>query len=117
MAVSREPQINALLARARTDLLAIEREYQASLHAQSIADDLKIDIKRFCGDLRSVLDYLAHEIRNRYCRPVKSGERFYFPILLDRSRFEAQMKRWFPDLDQANPDLWTYLILPRRSSA
>src|SRR5215207_3225339 len=109
MTVSRNSQINALLSRARADLAAIEHEYEASLHEQSIADDLKIDIKRFCGDLRSVLDYLAHEIRNRYCRPAKTGERFYFPILPDRPTFEAQMRRWFPDLDQAKPDLWTYL--------
>ncbi len=106
---SREEDIKALLNRAEKDLHKIESQYDASLRNQSISADLKIDIKNFCENLRSVLDYLAHEIRETCCPTAKAQERFYFPIFPDQAQFEAQMARWFANLDIACPDLWRYL--------
>ena len=105
----REKSVEALLARSTRDLAAIEEEYEASLRAKSVSDDLRIDIKNLCENLRSVLDYLARDIRESHCPGANPKERFYFPILPNRRQFEAQMHLWYPGLDASNRELWDYL--------
>jgi len=113
----RTASIKALLDKSKQDLAKIECEYNKSLHAKIIDPNLKIDIKNFCENLRSVLDYLSRDIREKYCPPASITERFYFPILPDQTQFEAQMSRWFPNLQVASPDLYLYLesIQPYKS--
>lgn len=106
---SRSQSRSALLTRASSDLAKVEAGYSASLHARAIATDLKIDIKNLCENLRSVLDYLAQDIRVKYCPASKSSDRFYFPILPDRGQFEGQVDRSYPGLRAAAPELWGYL--------
>ena len=55
------------------------------------------------------MDYLAHDIRETHCLKTKPDDRFYFPILTDRKRFESYTDRWFPDLAKTKPNLWKYL--------
>ncbi len=105
----RQSDIRALLKRSKENLVRIESKYNSSLLKKSIEPDLKIDIKNFCENLRSVLDYLAHDIREKYCSPPKSGELFYFPILQSIGDFKAKMAIWFPGLEQNSKDLWIYI--------
>lgn len=109
MASSREPRIRALLRRSEQDLAKIEAEYNNSLRAASIDADLAIDIKNFTGNLRSVLDYLAHDIRERYCPKAPTNAIFYFPILSDAASFKSKMSTWYPGLDSAAPQLYSLL--------
>jgi len=106
---SRSQSRAALLARGDSDLAKVEAGYKASLQARAIAVGLKIDIKNLCENLRSVLDYLAHDIRANHCPMTKPPKWFYFPILSDRTQFEAQVDRWYPGLRIASPKLWSYL--------
>lgn len=101
--------IRALLERSNQDLSKIEEEYNKSLHAKSIDPNLKIDIKNYCENLRSVLDYLARDIRDKYCPSAKSNDRFYFPILPDGNQFSNQTQKWFPDLHKSCQDLYSFL--------
>lgn len=70
---NRIDSINALLERSKQDLTGIEQEYNKSLHTKKIEPSLKIDIKNLCENLRSVLDYLARDIRDKFSPPAKSG--------------------------------------------
>jgi len=106
---NRIDSINALLERCKQDSASIEQEYNKSLHAKKIEPSLRIDIKNLCENLRSVLDYLARDIRDKFSPPAKSGERFYFPILPDSTQFNTQMPKWFPNLKTNCPDLYAYL--------
>jgi len=108
----------ALLAHATRDLAKIEAEYQASLNARSIEAALRVDIKNLFENLRSVLDYLAQDIRAKYCPSAKPRERFYFPILPDPQQFVAKMKQWYPALETRSKALYDYLgsIQPYQSS-
>ena len=106
---NRHDSRSALLAHATRDLAKLEAEYQASLQARSIDAALRVDIKNLFENLRSVLDYLAQDIRAKYCPPQKPGERFYFPILPDHQQFVAKMKQWFPDLESRARPLYDYL--------
>ena len=106
---NRKTDIQALLERVDRDAEKIEREYNDSLHAKVIQPDLRIDIKNLFENLRSILDYLAHEVRERYCSGASSKERFYFPVLPDKLTFDAQVDRWFPGLRGVCPDLITFI--------
>jgi hypothetical protein len=106
---SRKANIKALLARADADAAKIEREYNDSLHAKSLNPELRIDIKNLFENLRSVLDYLAQDIRDRYCTSVNPRDRFYFPIFTDKPSFDAQIDRWYPGLRSVCPDLVAFL--------
>ena len=107
--MNRQSDITALLGRAEQQLEAIAKEYDSSLHAQEIAAPLRVDIKNLCENLRSVLDYLAHDIRDKYCTSAKSSDRFYFPILPDATQFSARTNQWFPGLQVAAPAAWAEL--------
>ena len=106
---TRRDSIEALLKQCDEDIVSIEQEYNSSLDRQKIATDLQVKIKSFCEHLRSALDYVAHDIREKYCKDADPGMRFYFPILLSRSEFESQTNKWYPKLDGRVPDLWAYL--------
>lgn len=106
---NRKKDVDALLIRSQNDITAIEESYQNCLHAQCISTELKIDIKNLCENLRSVLDYIAHDIHDEYCSGANSKSAFYFPILPDNRQFQSQTERWFPGVYASCPDLWDYL--------
>lgn len=106
---NRKTNIQALLARVDIDAERIKREYNASLNERTVRADLCIDIKNLFENLRSILDYLAHEVRERYCSGANPNQRFYFTILTDRATFDILVDRWFPGLRTACPDLIVFL--------
>lgn len=98
---SRQASIRALLDKAAGQVSKIEAEYYKSLNAQTIDPALRIDIKNACENLRSVLDYLAADIRERHCPTAPASDRFYFPILPDKKMFDTRLDQWFPGLRQS----------------
>lgn len=107
--MSRIDDINALLDRADKLFPKMENDYNDSLHSKSISSDIKIDIKDFFGHLRSILDYLAHDIRDKHCPSANSSDDLYFPIRSDRTKFDNYINRAYPDLSTNCPDLYAYL--------
>ncbi len=105
--MSRYNDIQAHLKVARASLATIQKRYQSSLEAKEIDPQLKIEIKNYLENLRSVLDYLASEINERYC--VKRT-RAYFPTSCkDSQTFHKHMNRYFPGLEATRKDLFTEL--------
>lgn len=107
--MQRENEINALIVRARDQLREIKAEYEKSLHEQKVSDLLKVDIKNFCENLRSTLDYLAHTIRETHCPTANARTRFYFPIFQNNQSYASQMSNWYPGLNTSAPVLYQYL--------
>lgn len=105
----RKNSIETLLKRCDADLAKIEQEYKDSLHQQQVRSDLQVDIKNFCENLRSVLDYIAHDIRETHCPDADPQARFYFPIFDSKVGFDGQAKKWYPGLDAKAQALWSYL--------
>src|SRR5438445_2719326 len=104
----RQANIDALLARSDQDFVNIRGNYEKSLHQKAVSPELKIDIKNFCGNLRSVLDYIAHDVRE-VCCPLAPQAIFYFPILPNMESFNATIRKAYPGLQAARPDVWNYL--------
>ena len=107
--MSRKADITALLSKADGQLAAIVREYESSLHKQNVESALRVDIKNYCENLRSVLDFLAHDIREKFCPSANPKARYYFPILPDSAQFSVQTSQWYPGLQSASPIIWSVL--------
>lgn len=97
--MTRKADIEALLERANKAEPKIIEEYNKSLRDKTIGNNLKIDIKDYFSHLRSVLDYLAHDIVETYCPNANPKDRLYFPISSDQSSFEGIMRKSYPDLN------------------
>jgi hypothetical protein len=106
---NRKANIQALIVRCEADLAKVAKEYRNSLDAQKIGNDLKVDIKNLCENLRSVLDYIAHDLGEKYCPDADPKTQFYFLIRLSKPDFEGSMERSYPGLHERAPDLWAYL--------
>lgn len=96
--MSRKNDIEALINRAEVKLPEIMKEYDNSLHDKTVKSALKIEIKDYFGNLRSALDYLAHEIVEKYCPNANPKDQLYFPIRNDQSAFDGIMNKSYPDL-------------------
>ena len=107
--MNRFNNINALLSRLDTLLPKIESEYNSALQIQTISSDLKINIKDFVSHLRSILDYLAHDIRDTYCPTADSTANLYFPIRNDKVNFDQYINGAYPGLPTNHITLYNYL--------
>lgn len=114
--IARAQNIEAILKRCQSDLEEIEEKYNESLNARYIDPNLKININ-FLGNLRSVLDYLAHEIKEKN-NPSIGSAKFYFPIADNLAQFTSNVSNWFSRLDSNFPELFNYLesIQPYKDS-
>ncbi|MBP6908294.1 MAG: hypothetical protein KBB75_00525 [Candidatus Pacebacteria bacterium] len=107
--MTRKDDIEALLERAEKAELKLTEEYNKSLHDKTISSDLKIDIKDYFSNLRSILDYLAHNIVEKYCPNADPKDRLYFPIGSDQSSFEGIMRKSYPDLSLSSAKVYSIL--------
>jgi len=107
--MSRKDDIEALISRAEKSLPKINDEYDEALHSKTISADLRIDIKEYFSNLRSVLDYLAHEIVGKYCPNANPSDLVYFPIRADQSSFQGTMTKSYPDLLTINKKVYDIL--------
>ncbi|PIR04177.1 MAG: hypothetical protein COV59_03255 [Candidatus Magasanikbacteria bacterium CG11_big_fil_rev_8_21_14_0_20_39_34] len=108
--MKRAKSIKALLKKAAQQLEEITKEYNNSLHKKQIKPELKVEIKNLFENIRSVLDYLANEIRESSVVNNQGSKIFYFPILPDLTSFEKCINKWFPGLKDGNLDLYSYLL-------
>ena len=108
----RKENVNSLLNHAKTDLDKIESEYNNALKNKNIPDSLKIDIKNFLENLRSVLDYLAHDIYEQKVHPVRIAngdppiQKIYFPYGKTSNNFNFRLGTCFPNLSNIDNDLF-----------
>lgn len=116
--MARKADMEALLERAEKAEPKIIEEYNKSLHDKTIGSNLKIDIKDYFSNLRSVLDYLAHDIVEKYCPNADPKNRLYFPIGSDQSSFEGIIRKSYPDLSTNSPKVYGILenIQPYKKS-
>ena len=98
--MSRKNDIEALFKRDENLLIEIELKYEKALVKKEISYDLQIDIKDFLGNLRSILDYLACDLVEKFCQFTNAKDRIYFPIRNDKTTFDFVIKKSFPGLSK-----------------
>jgi len=101
--MKRSASIKALISKAESGFNNLKVEYNRSLHDKQIREELKVDIKNIFENLRSCLDYIAHEIFASHCAGAKEPSRLYFPIRLTAKEFGIAITTDFPGLESASP--------------
>ena len=107
--MKRKKDIEALLKRSEAAQVEISKEYEKSLNDREISAELRIDIKDFFGNLRSTLDYIAHDIVEAYCPNANPRNILYFPIRSDQRNFDIEINRSYPDLPINKHAVYTIL--------
>jgi hypothetical protein len=105
--MKRTASIEALLKKARLTFDDLKRAYESSLQEKTIREDLKVDIKNIFENLRSWLDYLAHEMVEQLC--TSTPNRLYFPIRHTKLEFERMMAREYSGLEATNKSVFDFL--------
>ncbi len=100
--MKRATSIEALLRKSQTVFTDLKRAYDASLHDKQVREDLKVDIKNIFENLRSCLDYLAHDIFEKHCPSAKSHNKLYFPIRATAAEFNQAVSQDYPGLQAAS---------------
>ena len=77
--MNRAKSIEALIRKARESFRELKDAYEKSLHEKTIREDLRVDFKNIFENLRSCLDYMAHELFEKHCAGHKQPDRLYFP--------------------------------------
>lgn len=106
---SRKSDIDALISHIQTEYKIIENLYKNSLRSQEIKLELKIKVKNYLENARSVLDFCAHDIADAI--GVKNAN-VYFPIIDASSSltgFQGSIGRNLPMLETKNKELFDYL--------
>jgi hypothetical protein len=107
--MKRGGSIEALIRKSREAYAELKKAYDASLHEKSIREDLKVDIKNVFENLRSCLDYLAHEIFDAFCKGAKKPDRLYFPIRRTVAEFTQTMQRDYSGLEAGSKSVFDIL--------
>lgn len=111
----RKEQVDALLEHGKNDLDKIEEQYNKALDATTISSNLQIDIKNYMENLRSVLDYIAHDIYERQIAPSRAStgkseiSKIYFPYGKTENDFKSGVGSSLPDLKNVSPNLYNTL--------
>lgn len=96
--MKRAASIEALLKKANADFAGLREAYESSLNDKAVREDLKVSIKNVFENLRSCLDYLAHDIFESHCSAHKKPKRLYFPIRPTAPEFSNAIAKDYPDL-------------------
>jgi len=111
----RKDQVTELIEDAKRKLSLIEEEYKNSLKSKVVSASLRISIKNYFENLRSALDYIAHDIYDLHIHPYRvanGGSRIsnvYFPYGKTASRFASGIRKSLPDLESVNNPLYKVL--------
>ena len=107
--MNRSQNIEALLEKASKSLGQLRQAYEASLHSKVVSADLKVEIKNIFENLRSCLDYLAHDIFESTCPGKNPPKPLYFPIRQSLPDFDGVISVDFPSLKSVNRPICDFL--------
>lgn len=105
--MSRKKSIAALIKKSRDSMESLKNDYQTSLTAKEVSEELKVDIKNVLENLRSCLDYIARDIYEKFISDTPG--RVYFPIRHTAFEFQQAISRNYSGLDQTAPNVYTII--------
>ncbi|RMH34230.1 MAG: hypothetical protein D6690_11080 [Nitrospirae bacterium] len=102
--VTRRKSVEALIKKCKEAMVDLKRDYEASLQAKEVSEELKVDIKNVLENLRSCLDYVARDVHEKYV----DGDpgRLYFPIRSSVKDFEQAMAKNYGGVKTTAPGIY-----------
>ena len=111
--MSRKDDIEVTLAAARDQYENICEAYDRALRDESL--DLRVSVKNLMENLRSALDYMAHDIYESCCQTARlaSGKpeprNIYFPHGRSEADFRSGMGSSLPGLDTLASNVYSLI--------
>jgi len=113
----RKDNVVALLEHAAnalqgSNLKSLKQQYNLALTEKQIPTSLQVDMKNFMENLRSALDYMAHDIYEIVLKPErdKAGEKeietIYFPYGKTENDFKSSIGSSLPNLQALCPSIY-----------
>lgn len=112
--MNRKNDTQALLDAASEQHKQIAAGYESALRNKSL--DLRVPVKNAMENLRSALDYMAHDIYEACCQPKRAAnglpdpKNIYFPYGRTENDFKSGAGRSLPALDTASPLVYKLLV-------
>jgi len=107
--MTRTASVKALLKKANSDFTGLKVAYDKSLHEKNVSEDFKVLIKNIFENLRSCLDYVAHDTFETHCSAAKKPDRLYFPIRPTPKEFCTAIAQDFPGLETSAKNVYDLL--------
>ena len=108
--MSRRKDTGAIIGTAKEQYKSIRKDYDRALKEHSL--DLRIPVKNLMENLRSALDYMAHDIYDTCCKPARTAAgrpdplNIYFPYGRTDPDFRSGVGSHLPDLENQNPTVY-----------
>lgn len=104
-----------LVRHAEKELPQIRAAYERSLHAKVVETTLLIEIKNFCENLRSALDFSACGLFEKFGSAQKGKPKVYFPYATaNQNRDEyiksGRIEKCIPGITASRPDVVALLL-------
>ncbi len=112
--MNRKSDVNTIITAAEEQYGNIRKGYDRALREQSL--DLRVPVKNLMENLRSSLDYMAHDIYEICCQSTRlaSGkpdpQNIYFPYGRTEADFKSGVSSSLPDLANNNPAVYDLII-------
>jgi hypothetical protein len=112
--MNRKNDVNVILKAAREQYDDIRKGYDTALQDQSL--DLRVPIKNLMENLRSALDYMAHDIYETCCQAaqVAAGKpnprNIYFPYGRTEADFKSGVGSSLPGLSISAPVVYDLIV-------
>lgn len=110
--INRQQQIELILETIREDFEIIGQLFKESIAQKNLNKRVLVRIKNMLENMKSVLDFTAREIFEKYCNPSKPIN-VYFPILHKTATdtdIENRINGLFPGLKKTAPQLFDHLF-------
>jgi len=111
--MSRRSDINMLMADCEIKYKKIKNKYNEALRNKSL--DLRIPVKNLMENLRSSLDYMAHDIYEHICKPdriakgLSDPKNIYFPYSKKAVDFPSRISSSFPNLKILSSSVYSHI--------
>ncbi len=108
--MNRRTDTRTIVTAARKQYESIRKDYDRALREHTL--DLRIPVKNLMENLRSALDYMAHDIYDICCKPVRiitgkpDPRNIYFPYGCTELDFKAGLGSSLPELDTNSPAVY-----------
>lgn len=112
--MNRKSDVDSILVVATQQYHTVLQGYERALRDKSL--DLRVHVKNLMENLRSALDYMAHDIYESSCQPARIArgqpdlKNIYFPYGKIETDFKAGIGRSLPDLCTLAPDIYKILV-------
>src|SRR5512145_502440 len=112
--MNRKNDVDAILVAAIQQHSTVRQGYERALQDKSL--DLRVPVKNLMENLRSALDYMAHDIYESCCQAARTAsgqpdpKNIYFPYGKTEADFKAGVGSSLPSLATLAPDIYKILL-------